>query len=170
MLQKAFSHNTSLITHSRLSVCSATFSHESFNPTCQAGPLWSLWCDLGCNVIALYLNSTWGQRYINMSRVCDCSWLLASDMLITRLHRLPSKRAYQGVQLFPSATVTGNKGCGTFTECGESAADGNEQRWCTIISQNPLHTTAVHQGNWELNAEDNDLAANIKNKSQCTLL
>lgn len=33
-------------------------------------------------------------------------------MLITRLHTLPSKRAYQGVQLFPSAAATGNEGWG----------------------------------------------------------
>lgn len=31
-------------------------------------------------------------------------------MLITCLHTLPSERAYQGVQLFPSAAATGNEG------------------------------------------------------------
>lgn len=147
MLQKAFPHlfNTSLVTHSVFAA--PLFPMNLLIPPepCQAGSLWSLWCDLGCDVIALYLNSTWGHRYINMSRVCDCSWLLASDMLITRLHRLPSKRAYQGVQLFPSATVTGNKGWGTFMECGESAADGKEQRWCTIISRNPLHQLCIRE-------------------------
>ena len=65
-------------------------------------------------ITAHHLKSTEGQRDVNMMRACDCSWLPASRMVITRLHRLPSEWAYQGVQLFPSAIATGNGGWGTF--------------------------------------------------------
>lgn len=55
-------------------------------------------------ITALYLNNIKCHHNINMMRVYDCPWLLASNMLITRLNRLPSKWAYQGVQLFLSSS------------------------------------------------------------------
>lgn len=120
---------------------------------------------------ALDLNSMKGHRNINMMRTCDCSWLLPSNMLITRLHRLPSERAYQGVQLFSSASATGNDGwgCNPGMErrcvCGLSFSAfqwfGNEMsrqitsmktfiRWCKNVLWFPL----VHKNqiSWQLQA------------------
>lgn len=68
---------------------------------------------MGCyiaEVIARELKGINGHRNINMMRARDCSWLLTANMVITRLHRLPSERSYHSVQWFPSAPATGNDG------------------------------------------------------------
>lgn len=62
-------------------------------------------------IITPSLTSISIQGSINMMRACDCPWLLGSNILITRLQG----QAYQGVQLFPSATASVNKGWGMFT-------------------------------------------------------
>lgn len=111
---------------------------------CALNPV--MWNTMGCYIIALHLNSIKGHRNVNMMRACNCSWLLASNMLITRLHRLPSERAYQGVQLFPSAPATGNEGWGTLGGCGESAAwgwkGGVSMRYHLLHSSSYCHGTS----------------------------
>lgn len=92
---------------------------------------------MGCytaQVIARELKGINGHRNINMMRACDCSWLLTANMVITRLHRLPSERAYQGVQWFPSAPATGNNGRSTFEGVWWQCSLGMQRRSVHALS------------------------------------
>lgn len=61
-------------------------------------------------------------------------------MLITGLRTLPSRRPYQGVQLFPSAAATGNEewGCGGGGHPGVVGV-----RWMDMESVNGLSSQRV---------------------------
>ena len=123
-----------------------------------------MWNTMGCYTIALHLNSIKGHHNINMMRACDCSWLLASNMLITRLHGLPSDRAYQGVQL-PQAPATGNEGWSTFMGgVVRERSPGMERRSVYALSSSAFQfTTMGHQGWWGFNVEAKNLTAKIYN-------
>ncbi len=112
--QVCFLSEPYLTIHQRLKGCylASACCYNFFPDVYAPNPV--TWNTKGCYVIARYLNNMKGHRNINMMRACDCSWLLAANTMITRLHRLPSERAYQGVQMFPSAPATGNEGWGTF--------------------------------------------------------
>ncbi len=116
---------------------------------CPLNPV--MWNTMGCYIIALHLNSIKAHRNINTMRACDCSWLLASNMLITRLHRLPSERAYQGVQLFSSAPATGNEGWGTFRGVWWECGPGMERRSVCVLPSSAFQFTPP----WHLSSVGN---------------
>lgn len=92
-------------------------------------------------IIVHNINSIKGYRNINMMRASYCSWLLEPNMLINRPRRLSSEWAYQGVQLFPAAPATGNKGWGTFRGVWWARSQRLESRSVYALSSSAFQFT-----------------------------
>lgn len=93
---------------------------------------------------------------INMMSVHDCPWLLASNILITRLHKLPSEWAYQAIQRLHWSPS--HRKWAVRYRLGFVVRDKFEMETRSIHCYRPKHSGSYTKKSWELNAETKEIS------------